>query len=141
MATNEEQIWQLRQGYTTCIKLANETDSKKEDAHLRGEAKTTLETLRKECPHKHTVCLRSEFRGFYSNDYDDHHSEHRICLCCGTDEYAYNGEWKALTITPFSRFEGSAPVQITNPLSYLLTEAIDVAETKGYHYFGSVKMR
>lgn len=141
MASEEGQALALRQEYAACIKLANETDSKKEDLHLRGEAEVALEALREVCPHTHAVCLRSEYGGSYSMDYDDNHPERRICLCCGVDEWAYDSEWKILTVLPFSRFEGDAPIQITSPLSYLLTEAIEVAETKGYHYFGSVRMK
>jgi hypothetical protein len=141
MASKEGQALALRQEYMACIKLANETDSKKEDNHLRGEARIALDSLFKVCPHIHTVCLRSEHEGFQSMDWDDAHKEDRICLCCGEEESAWNPDWKILTATPFARFESDCPGQIKDPLSYLLTEVVDIAETKGYCYSGSVKMK
>lgn len=131
-----DEISKLRNDYISCLKLAGETDSKKEDSYLRAEAKQALDNLRKICPHQHCVCLRSEYNGSYSMDYDDHHQEHRICLCCGADEYAWNPDWKILTIEPFARFEGKCPNQIARPLGYLLSEATEIAETQGYNYFG-----
>lgn len=131
-----KQVTQLRNDHTSCIKLARETDSKKEEVYLKQEAATALDKLRKICPHQHCVCLRSEYHGSYSYDYDDNHNEHRICLCCGVSEYAWNPDWKILTVEPFSRFEGKEPDQIKYPLSYLLSESTEIAEEKGYHYFG-----
>lgn len=136
-----ENIWvkvsSLRNDYTSCLKLARETDSKKEDAYLRLEAAKALEELRKICPHKHCVCLASEYEGSYSMDYDNSHKEHRICLCCGLEEYAWNPDWKELKTKPFSRFENKYPDQIKNPMKYLLSDATEIAETQGYHYFGN----
>jgi ElaB/YqjD/DUF883 family membrane-anchored ribosome-binding protein len=137
----QDQALQLRHTYLSCLKLAGETDSKKEDAYLRKEASDALVELRKTCNHQDTVCLRSEYGGSYTDDYDDGHPEERICLCCGLEEDSYDNKWKTLTATPFSRFEGDTPIQVKHPLNHLLTEAREVAETKGYHYFGRVKMR
>ena len=131
-----EKALQFRREYMACIKLANETDSKKEDAHLRGEARVALDALFKACPHIHAVCLCSEYQGSYSMDYDDAHNEKRICLCCGKEESAWKSDWKILTATPFARFEGNCPDQIKHPLSYLLAETVEVAETQGYGYMG-----
>lgn len=131
-----QQVSHLRNDYTSCLKLARESDSKKEDAYLREEARKALESLRKICPHYHTVCLCSEYHGSYLDDYDDAHKEHRICLCCGAEEYAWNPDWKTLKTEPFSRFEGKYPEQIKHPLDYLLSVSTEIAETKGYHYFG-----
>jgi hypothetical protein len=138
---SEDKVLQLRHNYLSCHKLARETDSKKEDAYLKSEAGKALEELRKLCPHKQTVCLQSEHEGFQSMDYDDAHQERRICLCCGESESAWNPDWKILTTIPFARFEQDSPIQIRNPLSFLLTELVEIAETKGYHYSGSVKLR
>lgn len=131
----EGRIWQLRHDYMSCLKLCRETDSKKEEAHLKSEAADILKELRALCIHSPTVCLCSEYEGSSCMDYDDRHSEHRICLCCGVEEYAYSNKWKTLTTVPFSRFESKHPAQIINPLSYLLTETIEVAESQGYRYF------
>jgi hypothetical protein len=131
-----QQISQLRADYTSCIKLAEETDSKKEDAYLRAEAKEALDKLCKLCPHYHTVCLQSEYNSSYTMDCSDSHPEIRQCLCCGTHEYGYGG-FKILTTEPFARFEGKYPNQIKEPLSYLLSEATEIAEIQGYRYFGN----
>lgn len=139
MASEEGSIMALRHEYASCLKLADETDSKKEDAHLRGEAKVALDILRKMCPHMHTVCLQAEYAGSYIDDYDDKRRERRICLCCGTEEYAWNPDWKTLTQDPFTRIETDHPDQIKNPLRYLLTEAVEIAEEKGYRYFKVVR--
>lgn len=151
-----DKVSELRQTYKACLKLAQETDSKKEDLTLRLEAKQALEDLKKICPHNYVVCLRSEYEGSYSYDYDDGHPEDRICLCCGVKESAYQARYhnsegfKILTNTPLSRFEGGyydrngrqeTPDQIRNPLSYLLSECVEVAESKGYNYFGKVKWK
>lgn len=136
--SSEPEFWnkisQLRNDHITCLKLAQESDSKKEDAYLREEAKKALDELRKLCPHQHSVCLHSEYNGSYIMDYSDHYPEHRICLCCGIDEYAYNSSWKTLTVQPFARFEDKYPDQVKHPLQYLLTEATEIAETQGYYY-------
>jgi hypothetical protein len=135
-----EEIWnqisQLRNDYISCLKLAKETDSKKEEAYLKKEATDSLNKLRKVCPHQHTVCFRSEYDGSYLMDFNDSHQEHRVCLCCGIEEYAWNPDWKVLKIKPFSRFERDQPEQIKNPLSYLLSDVTEIAESKGYNYFG-----
>jgi len=131
-----QQVSRLRNDYISCLKLATETDSKKEDTYLRAEATKALTELRQICPHQHCVCLCSEYNGSYSMDYDDKHREHRICLCCGVEEYAWNPDWTILKVEPFSRFEGKFPDQIKYPLSYLLSEATDIAESQGYNYFG-----
>jgi hypothetical protein len=150
-----EKVSELRQTYRACLKLANETDSKKEDLSLRLDAKQALEDLKKICPHDHVLCLRSEYEGSYTDDYDDAHAEDRICLCCGVRESAYQKKYvgdgfKVLTKTPFARFEGGyydskgrnpLPDQVVNPLSYLLTECMEIAETKGYHYMGRVRLK
>jgi len=129
----------LRHDYISCIKLAKETDSKKEEAFLKSEANKALEQLRKECQHTHTVCRRSQYNGSYLDDYSDHHNEYRVCLCCGIEEGAYDNEFKTLTTKPFSRFENKYPDQIKNPLSYLLNDCVEIAEKQGYHYFGNRK--
>ena len=135
MMNIDKKLIKLRNEYVSCIKLAKETDSKKEDAHLKEEAKIALEQLKKCCTHNYTVVQQSEYSGSYSYDYDDHSPEDRICLICGTEEYAYENKFKILTTVPFSRFEGKFADQIKNPLSYLLSDTIEVAE-KGYEYFG-----
>jgi hypothetical protein len=145
---------ELRQTYRACLKLASETDSKKEDATLRADAKQALDELKKICLHNHIVCLRSEYEGSYSDDYDDKHPEDRICLECGVTESAYHnrydGGFKFLNNKPIARFEGGIysvkgrepmPDQMLHPLSYLLSECIEIAETKGYHYGGRVKVK
>ena len=139
--STQEQALQLRHTYLSCLKLAQETDSKKEDAYLKKEAADALTELRRVCNHKDTVCLSSGSEGSHCMDYDDACKEHRICLCCGVEEYAWDPDWKILTVFPFSRFESEQPNQVTKPLNYLLTEAREVAETKGYHYFGRVKWK
>ena len=131
-----QKVTQLRVDYTSCLKLAAETDSKKEDNYLRAEASRALDELRKLCPHYHTVCLQSEYNGSYLNDYDDHRPEIRMCLCCGEKEYGYE-HFKILITEPFARFENKYPEQIANPLDYLLSEATEIAETQGYRYFGN----
>jgi hypothetical protein len=131
-----EKAAQHRHDYMTCLKLARETDSKKEDAYLREEAKKALVELRKVCPHQHAVVLQSYYSGCSSMDYDDKNPEHRICLCCGEDERSYDDTFKILTVRPFARFEGKYPDQIKKPLCYLLTDAIEIAEKEGYPYFG-----
>lgn len=118
----------LRNDYMSCIKLANETDSKKEDAFLRAEAKKALEQLRKECDHTYTVCTCSQYNGSYTNDYSDSYPGARICLCCGVSENAYDNEFKILTTKPFCRLTRNHPDQIKNPLSYLLNECIEIAQ-------------
>jgi hypothetical protein len=138
---SQEQAHALRHTYLSCIKLARETDSKKEDAYLKVEASKALEELRKVCTHENTVCLRSEYEGSSSMDYDDRYPEDRICLCCGITESAYNNKWKILTVLPFARFEDKVPLQVKEPLLFLLTEARDVAETRGYHYMGRVRWK
>jgi hypothetical protein len=131
-----EKLIQLRNDYISCLKLARETDSKKEEAYLKQEAAKSLAQLREICPHNHTVCTRSEYGGSSSWDYDDRHPEYRICLCCGITDDAYDNKFEKLTTVPFKRFEGKYPDQIKNPLCYLLTEATEVAEKEGYRYFG-----
>lgn len=125
---------QLRSEYSSCVKLAIETDSKKEEALLKKEAADVLEKLRKVCPHQHTVCLCTEYDGSYSFD-DVPCKEHRICLYCGVEEYAWNPNWKILTTVPFSRFASNPPAQIKNPLSHLLTDVLEIAMEKGFKYF------
>lgn len=127
-------LLQLRNEYISCIKLARETDSKKEDALLRQEAAGILSDLRGQCSHEHTVCLRSEYEGSYSMDYDDCYPESRVCLVCGSNESAYDKKWTRLITKPFTRFEGNAPDQIKFPLDYLFTESKQMAEEKGYQY-------
>lgn len=132
---------QLRHDYISCIKLAQETDSKSEDAFLRTEAAQALDKLRQVCPHSETVCLQSEYEGSYLEDYSDHNPEYRICLMCGMQESAYQDKFSKLTTVPFARFEGKYPDQIKHPLSYLLLESKEIAEKEGYHYYGRVRMR
>jgi hypothetical protein len=135
-----DKVSQLRNDYYSCIKLAAQTDSKKEDAYLKSEAAKSLAELVKLCSHQYIVCLQSEYSGSSSMDYDDHTPEHRICLCCGIEEYGYKKpygkDFQRLTVKPFARFEGKAPQQVRHPLSYLLTEAVEIAEKEGWHYFG-----
>jgi hypothetical protein len=136
----------LRNEYISCIKLANETDSKKEDALLRSEAKALLEKLVSVCDHAETVCLCSEYEGSYSMDYDDRNSEDRKCLCCGIYESAYGGEFKTLITTPIARFElgvfnSKLPNQLKHPLSYLLSEAKEYAINNGYRFHGRVRLK
>lgn len=132
-----DKVSKLRSEYMSCVKLAHETDSKKEEAYLKADAKKSLEELQATCPHQHIVCLQSASRGSYSMDYDDRYPEKRVCLCCGITEAAWTGEhFKVLIYMPFARFEDNGPEQIKNPLSYLLTDACEIAETKGYAYFG-----
>lgn len=144
-----DKVAELRQTYRACLKLADETDSKKEDMSLRNEATLALQELKKICPHDHIVCLRSEYEGSYTDDYDDAHPEDRICVCCGVIESAYLRKnygkgFQVLTKNPLARFEGGIyqtgggsimPPEMKSPLSFLLTECVEVAETKGHHYF------
>lgn len=138
---SQEQALQLRHTYLSCLKLARETDSKKEDAYLKKEAADALTELRKVCNHQDTVSLCDEYDGSYSRDYDDHHAAHRICLCCGTEEYSYDDKWKVLTNSPFARAGSKPPAQLKNPLNYLLTEVRELAETKGFPYFEKVRWK
>ena len=137
---------QLRNEYLSCLKLADETDSKKEDFFLRKESKEILSKLREDCEHVETVCLQSEYEGSYSMDQDDRHPEDRICLCCGINESAYSGEFKKLLTVPIARFENGyyshkLPPQMKEPLKYLLSEAKEFALEKGYSYFGKVRLK
>ena len=140
IVTTSNEVWNqvllLRHDYMGCLKLADETDSKKEDVFLKQEAKKALDQLRLICPHHHTVCLCSQYEGSYSMDYSDSHKEHRICLCCGVEEYTWDQDCKILTTVPFARFESNQPDQIKHPLKYLLSEATEIAESQGYHYYG-----
>lgn len=129
---------QLRNEHISCLKLAQETDSKREDAFLRSEAHVLLIKLRIQCKHIYTVCLCSEYEGSYTDDYSDSHPEERICLSCATRESVsqrYGDKFKTLAAEPFARFEGKCPDQIKNPLSYLLSETIEIALAQGYRYF------
>ena len=122
---------QIRHEYRACLKLEAETDSRREAASLKLEASELLRRLQDGCKHVHTVTLQSPYSGSYSMDYDDRQQGHRICLCCGTYEYAWqDDEYEILTV-PFARFERGAPDEVKNPLGYLLTEAVQAAE-KGY---------
>jgi hypothetical protein len=132
----QDRIVYLRRDYMSCLKCATQTDSKKEDAYLKQEAAKALKELRELCDHQQSVCLNSEYDGSYLNDYSDHHAEHRICLCCGEQEGAYDGKWLKLKTQPFARFEGKYPDQIKYPLNYLLTDAVQIAEKEGWHYSG-----
>ena len=128
----------LRSEYQACLKLAGETDSKKEDEFLRSEAKRLLGELKYCCPHYEVVCTRSEYSGSHCMDYDDSHPETRLCLCCGVEENSsprFQERFKILTLRPFARFEGNLPPEISKPLEYLLAESVQTAESKGYHYF------
>ncbi len=136
----EDKCLQLRNEYVSCLKLANETDSKKEDAQLRSEARKALTGLVSICPHNHTVVKNSQYAGSYSMDYDDRKAEARVCLCCGYTEQAYDNEFATLTTTPFIRFEGNYPNQVKDPFRYLLSEAKEAAEKEGYQYFGWRKL-
>lgn len=132
-------IFQLRNDYCACIKLADETDSKKEDIILRQEAKVILEDLKQNCPHEDVVCLRSEYDGSYTRDYDDHCPEERLCLCCSSFESAYGNKFKVLINVPFARFEmgfynNKLPEQMKTPLKFLLSEIKEFALEKGYRY-------
>lgn len=135
VAINIENL-NLRNEYTSCLKLANETDSKKEDKLLRQEAIDILNKLQKICKHEYTVCLQSEYEGSYTDDYSDKNPEYRKCLCCGLTESAYSGKFDKLITKPFSRFENKYPDQIENPLSYLLYECVESAGEYGYTYHG-----
>jgi len=135
----DNNIINFRHEYKACLKLANETDSKKEDLLLREEAKKNLDNLRRLCSHEHIVILNSLYNSPRSYDNDDI-SEKRICLCCGICEYSgtFTGsKFLKLINTPISRFESDAPKQILTPLSYLLTEVIEIAKEKGYKVFPS----
>lgn len=136
----DEKLVSLRHDYNSCLKLAKETDSKKMEAYLKEEATKALMALKKLCTHEYVVCLCSEYEGSSSWDWDDKHPEERICLCCGITESAYiqkyKETWKQLKAFPIARFEKSAPDEIKYPLSYLFLEVKEIAETKGYQYFG-----
>lgn len=137
---------QLRHEYRSCLKLAAETDSKKEDVLLREEAASLLKKLREICPHEEVVCLCSEYDGSYTDDYSDKNPEDRICLCCGINESAYGIKFLTLIKAPIARFTGGRysdklPAEMKNPLDFLLSEVKEFAIEKGYHYFGSVSLR
>ncbi len=124
--TDEE----LRHGYRACIKLAKETDSKREEAALVSEADVLLNALRERCAHELTVILESSYQGCHSMDYDDRRPGTRICLKCGIGEREYDADFKIL-VDPFVRFEGNAPEEVRHPLRYLLAEAVEGA-ARGY---------
>lgn len=131
-----EEVKSLRLEYRACLKLANETDSKKEDTILREEAKRLLVLLREKCPHAEVVMLRSAYEGSSCMDYDDRHGEDRICLCCGYTEYAsYSDMFTVLKVMPIARFENNAPPEVAKPLEYLLTDSVETALEKGYRVF------
>ncbi len=130
-----DEILQLRNVYASCIKLTNETDSKKEDFQLQAEAALALIQLQEKCSHMYIVCQRSSYEGSSCMDYDDRYPEERICLCCGIKEYSSNDKFKSLNNDPLARFEGVYPDQIKNPLLYLLSETIEIALAQGYKYF------
>jgi hypothetical protein len=130
----DEHVIALRNEYRACLKIANESDSKKETSFLLDEALRKVKELKKICKHKYIICLHSLYKGSYSYDYDDAHPELRICICCGEVESSYDS-FLILKNKPFSRFENNAPVQIKKPLLYLLNEVIEVAESQGFLYF------
>ncbi len=120
----------LRNEYRACIKLAQESDSKKEATHLKKEADELLQKLQASCGHSNTVILRSAFEGSYCMDYDDYHYEERICLTCGLAEAGPSFSY--LIAKPIARFEGNYSKQIKSPLFFLLEECKEIALTTGY---------
>ena len=84
-----DELTKLRNEYKSCIKLADETDSKKEEKYLCKKAEFLLTKLQTECPHNEIVCTQRSYRGSQIDNYEDKHPEIRICLCCGIKEEAY----------------------------------------------------
>ena len=122
----------LRLEYQACIRLADGTDSKREDRQLREDAKALLAELRKTCPHDHVVILNSEYEGSYTMDYDDHRPGSRICLCCGVEETAWGGQFKTLRTMPIRRYESDTPAGVREPLKYGLADVTEIAMQRGY---------
>lgn len=125
-----EKAKELRLTYRSCLKIADETDSKKEDAYLRAEAKSTLEELKKICPHKDVAIVGIEYR-WYSDD-DRGTPERRKCLCCDTNEekYVEGHKEKFLILKDENtkwRIDSKPHDELTNPLKYLLSECQEVA--------------
>lgn len=125
-----DQALALRHEYRACVKIAQDTDSKKEAASLTVEAKGLLERLRKVCPHEETIVLNS-YSPSYSWD-EDANPERRICLCCGVrDEmYYYNGtpEKKPLILLhPKGHWNArkGSQIDLKEPLKYLLSECLE----------------
>jgi len=127
-----EKAKELRTSYRSCLKIADETDSKKEDTWLRVEAKATLEELKKICPHKDVIIMCSEYDGSYTNDYEDSMPECRKCLCCDIKEAHHlkfkNSKFEYLKDVDVQwRIDSKHHDQLTNPLNYLLSECQEVA--------------
>lgn len=120
-------IIDIRHNYRAAIKLAHESDSKKETLSLVAMAKEELTQLRLECPHEHIVELSPAYEGSYSYDYDDWRVAHLICLMCGLEEYGP----KVLVKTPMYRCAGQLPLELREPLKFLLSEAVSAAEEHG----------
>jgi hypothetical protein len=130
-----EEITRLRNDYRACLKLATETDSKKDDVYFRSEAQKSLEELQKICSHEFVVVLNS-YQKTYSS-YESSDPERRICLICGIKEQAMSqSHFHQLKQNPLSRFEENAPPEVEHPLEYLLEESKELALEKGSKYFG-----
>lgn len=140
-----EKIQGLRDQYRACVKLADETDSKRDDVYLRKEAAEILVELRKVCDHTYTVVPQEYYEGSYCEDRTDAHKEKRLCLVCDIYEYAWKAEdYKALKSTPFARIREDSrysPMRpemkaaLNNPLQFLLSEMVDMVNAEGLTYY------
>lgn len=123
---------QIRREYRACIKLADLTDSKREDGILRRDAAKLLDELKQACRHAHVVILRHEYAGSYSYDYDDAHGADHVCLCCGAMECDIRGgKFETLTTPPFASLRSNLPApELLAPLKYSLLECIEAATAR-----------
>jgi hypothetical protein len=129
-------ILALRSKILELKKQAETTDSRKEHAALLLEVKVKTERLLSICTHEYVICLCSEYKGSYSNDYEDGHGEVRLCLVCGISEGAYNEQHKILAKEPFARFETHGGYSGFDKITLDLHELIDYCKANGCHYFG-----
>lgn len=82
-----DKITKLRNKYDALIKKANKTDSKKEDAKFREEAKNILISLKQICDHSDAIIINEPYE---LDNYDRSWASGLIiCPCCSIEEY-YN---------------------------------------------------
>lgn len=125
-----QRVEELRNTYRACIKIADETDSKKEDAMLRADAKEALEELKKICTHDWCIMTQRPYNGDYDSDYSNTISEYRRCLFCNVFESSYSGF--AILNKPATIYLSEDKYdQAKRPLLYLLSEISEVIEKNG----------
>jgi hypothetical protein len=121
----------LRHEYMSCIKLADETDSKKEDKVLREDAKSILETLKKSCKHQYVIITQDEYYDCYEAYNERYYNEERICLCCSlSDDSQKKGPLFLAKIKPIARYFKK---DLNYPLKLLLQDILDMVVKHGYN--------